>query len=126
MTTSDPFPTLRTQVHEAYTLVVLGGELDAFAAGRLRPELDTLTAPGADGPPGLVLDLRRVTFADCGGLSLLVRARRRARGRGGDVTLVCDSPRVLRVLRLTRLDREFTVRADRAGRSGTAQLSGSR
>ncbi|MEV6110797.1 STAS domain-containing protein [Streptomyces sp. NPDC051940] len=112
MTSTDSLPTLRTEAQDGCTLVVLGGELDAFAGGRLGPELDALTAPDVPEPPTLVIDLREVTFADCSGLSLLVRSRRRARRLGGSVRLVCAAPRILRVLRLTRLDTEFDIYTD--------------
>ncbi|WP_240929899.1 STAS domain-containing protein [Streptomyces coryli] len=87
-------------------VVALSGELDAATCDRIGTELDALTsAPGSE----LLVDLREVTFADCTGLSPLLRAQRRARARGGRVCLLCDCPRLLRTLRLVRLDVEFDI-----------------
>ncbi|MFH8570185.1 STAS domain-containing protein [Streptomyces sp. NPDC017993] len=100
-------------LHEtgAVTVLELRGELDIFAAGKLSERLDGLTGHHR---PDLVLDLRAVTFIDCAGLSLLCRARHRARERGGRLRLagVADSESVLRLLRLTGLSGDFVIVPD--------------
>ncbi|MQY13947.1 hypothetical protein SRB5_41070 [Streptomyces sp. RB5] len=117
MTTPGALPTLHTEALGRRTLVVLCGELDAYARGLLEPELDVVL--GAANPPDLVIDLSDVPFADCGGLALLIRARNRALRRGGSVTLACVAPAVLRVLRLTRTDEGFDVSPERPGVSAS-------
>ncbi|GAA1909941.1 hypothetical protein GCM10009716_19770 [Streptomyces sodiiphilus] len=89
-------------------LVAPAGEVDIQTGQPLSATLDVLTAGFR---PDLVLDLRQVTFIDCGGLSLLVRARMRALNRGGRLRLVISSPFVLRVLRLAGLAEAFEVLA---------------
>mgnify|MGYP001317447228 CR=1 FL=1 len=81
-------------------VVELSGEIDALVAPRLSEYLDTLTA--TDGPD-LVLDMRKVEFIDCSGISCLVRVHKRARKRSGRVRFVITDARTLRTLRITRL-----------------------
>jgi anti-sigma B factor antagonist len=81
-------------------VVELIGEIDLLAFQRLAPLLDTVAA----GPYRIVaIDLTGVTFFDCSGLSLLVRAHRRAIGRGGRVTVVCRHRLTLRIIELSGL-----------------------
>lgn len=93
------------------TVVELTGELDLCAGVRAAGRLDAVTG----GPrPDVVVDLRGVSFIDCSGLSVLIRARKRTLDRGGRFGIVGDSPCVLRLLRLTRTIRVFTVHDDLA------------
>ncbi|MFI1105160.1 STAS domain-containing protein [Streptomyces melanogenes] len=102
------------------TVVTLQGEIDILTAPRLTAHLDALTA---DPHPDLLLDLRPVTFIDCAGLSVLCRARNRARGRHGRLRLVTDSALFLRVLHCTGLTGFFDLHPawpeDLADASGT-------
>jgi anti-sigma B factor antagonist len=93
------------------TVFELSGEVDILAAARITGRLDALTSALH---PDLILDLRAVTFIDCSGLSLLIRARRRVLERGGRLRVVSDSPSVLRLLRLTRLASVFVLHDDLA------------
>ncbi|MCX4238111.1 STAS domain-containing protein [Streptomyces ortus] len=79
-----------------FVVVEVLGEIDMATAGALEEHLDALTS---DGVPRIVVDLRAVEFFDCSGLRVLCRAERRARERGGTLRLVCDQPRVHRLLR---------------------------
>ncbi|MFJ6214317.1 STAS domain-containing protein [Streptomyces sp. NPDC092296] len=89
------------------SVVVLRGELDLLTA----PAADRLLEDAAATHPGcdLLVDLRQVTFADCAGLSPLLRAARRARERGGTVTAMVTAPRLLRLLTLTRITEAVAV-----------------
>ncbi|ROQ65897.1 anti-anti-sigma factor [Streptomyces sp. 840.1] len=82
------------------TVVALRDEIDIATAALIAPALDVATS---DGSPHLVVDLTEVSFLDCSGLTLLCRARRRALERDGRFWLVCDCPRILRLLRAGRL-----------------------
>ncbi|MFD3451228.1 STAS domain-containing protein [Streptomyces sp. NPDC058691] len=93
------------------TVVELSGELDLYAGESAGVRLDEAST----GPhPDLVVDLRGLSFLDCSGLSVLIRARRRTLERGGSFGLVADNPPVLRLLRLTRTAGVFTVHGDLA------------
>ena len=59
----------------------------------------------------LVVDLEGVEFMDSTGLGVLVSCLKRAKEHGGDLSLVCTSPQILRVLSITGLDKVFEVRA---------------
>lgn len=97
-------PPLPASAEPETTVVALRGELDVQSEPLLLARLDALTAPPC---PNLVLDLRDVSFVDCRGLGILCRARSRALARKGRVRLVTDSPRFLRMLRLTGLSGVF-------------------
>ena len=58
--------------------VAVGGELDLAASGPLRDALEAQLGAGRD----VVLDLARVEFLDCSGLSAVVAGMEFARARG--------------------------------------------
>lgn len=91
------YDTVCTLTVHGLTVVELFGEIDLAGAGLIGAHLDQVTATDR---PRIVVDLRRVTFIDAGGLEPLVRARGRALRRGGELSLVCTDPRILRTLRL--------------------------
>lgn len=100
-------PRLRTA--EKTTIVELTGDVDILARPRLTAALDGLT----DAPcPDLLLDLTRVTFLDCSGLSVLNRARLRAKDGAGRLRLVVTDPSIRRTLRITGLARLFDTYDD--------------
>ena len=90
------------------TLVELFGEIDIAAAGLIGSHLDQVTAVAR---PRIVVDLRRVSFIDAGGLDPLIRARARALSRDGELSLICTDPRTLRTLRLAGLLPGFPLAA---------------
>ena len=95
--------------HEATTLVVLRGDLDALTAPDLRNTLVEVIGDGAR----IVIDLEAVEFLDSAGLGILVGGLKRARTSGGEIELVCTSRDVLRPLEITGLDRSFTIHRSR-------------
>ncbi|HYG93109.1 MAG TPA: STAS domain-containing protein [Nocardioides sp.] len=99
---------LRAQVSpgERATVVRLDGELELTSVASLRREVLGLAD---DGQVVQVLDLSGVTFLDSAGLGFLVSIHRRLRARSGRLILVCSNEPILRLLRLTSLDRVFTV-----------------
>jgi anti-sigma B factor antagonist len=91
-----------------YTVVEVGGEIDVASAPALRECLNqTIDA----GRRRLVVDLRQVSFLDSEGLGVLVGVYRRLRGHDGSIRLVCADGLVVRILRLTGLDRVFPLHA---------------
>jgi anti-sigma B factor antagonist len=81
-------------------VVELHGEIDIATTSLVTAHLDAATRGRR---PSVVIDLRAVTFIDCAGLGPISRAARRARERGGLLSLVCDVPRTLHILQLTGL-----------------------
>ena len=109
----------------ARIVVRLRGALDVAAAPALRERLIGLLHPGLR---LLVLDLSRVPSCDPAGLAVLIGAQRRARALGIVVRLAAPSLPVARLLRLTGLDRSFTIYPDLLGalaveRHGPAEAS---
>ncbi|MFZ3566831.1 STAS domain-containing protein [Streptomyces sp. BH097] len=100
---------LRIHLGRAVPIVEVWGELDILTAHEVPDRMLPLLPEGCH---SVVLDLRAVTFMDCGALSMLVRLQHRFRTRHGRQTLVLDNPFQLRVLRLTRLDEVLDIAAD--------------
>jgi anti-sigma B factor antagonist len=89
-----------TRTSGPFTVVVVSGEVDIVTGDLLAEHLDAATAePGSD----VLVDLRAVEFFDCSGLRVLCRAEARARERGGRLRLVCQGPRLPRLLRTAGL-----------------------
>jgi anti-anti-sigma factor len=93
----------------ARIIVRLRGALDVAAAPALRERLIGLLHPGMR---LLVLDLSRVPSCDPAGLAVLIGTQRRARPLGILVRLAAPSLPVAKLLRLTGLDRSFTICPD--------------
>lgn len=81
-------------------------ELDVGNADTLRA---AVMHAAARGHATVVVDLSGTQFCDSAGLSVLVRARRRAVAEGGELRLVASTPAVLRIFAVTGLDRLIRV-----------------
>ncbi|MGW3445103.1 STAS domain-containing protein [Streptomyces sp. NPDC001076] len=90
----------RTRRSGAQLVVEVYGEVDVATEELLAEHLLAATA-GAE--PDVLVDLRRLDFLDCSGLRVLCRAEARARERGGRLRLVCEGPRIPRLLRASGL-----------------------
>jgi anti-sigma B factor antagonist len=97
---------LSTRTVAGHRVLDVGGEIDVYTAPQLRERLIGLVE---DGARRVVVDLGRVEFLDSTGLGVLVGALKRLRGAGGDLTLVCAQERLLKIFRITGLDRVFTL-----------------
>ncbi len=82
------------------------GRLDAAAAPDLRARLNGAIA---DGTTQILIDLADVPFIDSTGLGVLVSGLKAVRRADGDLRLIAPGPQVRRLLRLTTLDRVFTI-----------------
>jgi anti-sigma B factor antagonist len=87
-------------------IVSLGGEVDAHTAQRLDEEIADAME---DGARRVVVDLAGASFIDSTVVGVLLRAHQRLRGAEGQLVLVSDDPRILRVFELTGLDRRFRI-----------------
>jgi anti-sigma B factor antagonist len=86
----------------------VGGEIDAYAAPQLR---DRVSALAGDGAVHIIADLRGAGFLDSAGLGALVGSRKELRARGGALTLVAGTGRILQTLRIAGLGDAFALRA---------------
>jgi len=92
----------------ACTIATLEGDLDIATVPELRERLLGLLSPGVR---LLIIDLSGVSFCDVAGLAVLIGTQRRATARGIVVRLAGPRPLVVKLLRVTGLDRRFTIRA---------------
>ena len=97
---------IRTQQDGSVCIVELEGEVDVYTAPRLKEELVALIEGGCT---HVILDLENVAFIDSSGLGVLVGALRRARERDGAVRIVCTRENVLKIFRITGLDKVFPI-----------------
>ena len=102
---------LRLEVTErdGWAVLAVGGEVDVATAPRLREQLISLVNQGSH---RIVVDLTAVDFLDSTGLGVLVGALKRVRTHDGDLSLVCDEPRILKVFEITGLTKVFAMYAD--------------
>lgn len=92
---------------DGHTVVSPHGEID-FATG---PQLkDAITGLLVNGEVNLVIDLLDVDFIESTGLGALIGGRRRAHALKGSLVLVCSEAQMLKIFRITGLDKVFTIR----------------
>jgi len=80
-------------------------EIDIANSGQFRLALLAAAAQG----PTIVVDLSRTEFCDSSGLSVLVRALRRARAEGGELRLVVSTHAVRRIISVTGVGTIFSI-----------------
>lgn len=97
---------LATRVIAGHTVLEVRGEVDVYTAPKLRERLVEVIDQGAE---RVVVDLRGVDFLDSTGLGVLIGALKRLRLAGGDLALVCHSAKLLKIFRITALDRVFAL-----------------
>lgn len=98
-----------------HTIVRLSGDLDIATAPQVRERLVSLLRPGLR---LLILDLSDVAFCDAAGLAVLIGAQRRATPLGATLRLAAPSAQMAGMLRVTGLDRSFTIHPTTAAARG--------
>jgi anti-sigma B factor antagonist len=83
-------------------VVRVPAEIDITNAGLLR---EALRSAAACGHATIVVDMSETAFCDTVGLQVLVLGHRRARAEGGEIRLVARAAPLLRLFRLTGIDR---------------------
>jgi len=91
---------------DGIVVVDVGGAVDVYTAAQLRSALD---AQIHQGRTRLILDFDDVDFLDSTGLGVLVARLKVVRVQDGWIRLVCSSEKILRVLRITGLDKVFPI-----------------
>jgi anti-sigma B factor antagonist len=94
----------------AYVIAV-AGEADLYSSPRLRDELQAVIDRGGK---EIIVDLTETTFIDSTALSALVEATKRLRPAGGRVAVVCVDQNLVKIFRITALDRLFPLYSSRA------------
>jgi anti-sigma B factor antagonist len=89
-----------------FTVVAVGGEIDVYTAPKLREKLIGLVESGSY---QLIVDMEGVEFLDSTGLGVLVGGLKRVRAHDGWIDLVCTQSRILRIFRITGLNKVFSI-----------------
>jgi anti-sigma B factor antagonist len=84
----------------------LAGEIDVYTAPQLKQTLNEAIDQGCVAP---IVDLTNVDFIDSTGLGVLVGVLKRVKERDGSLRLVCTSEQIMRIFRITGLDKVFEV-----------------
>ena len=108
---------LSTRTVDDFEIIEVGGEVDVYTAPKLREAI--VTAIDA-GHTRLIIDVEKVDFLDSTGLGVLIGVLRRINALGGELRLVCSTPRILDLFSLTDLDRVFDLRASVADATAPA------
>ncbi len=106
MTYADPAFTV-AQLGNRTTVVSVHGELDLSSADELRGALGDGT--GGEAKSRLIVDLVGTTFLDSTALGIMAAAAKALERAGGSLTVVATDPRIVRIFRLTGLDRSIRV-----------------
>jgi len=102
---------IRSERDKDVCSVDLSGEIDVYTAPRLKEELVSVIESGC---PNVIVNMEQVGFIDSSGLGVLVSALRRARERDGVVRIVCTRDNILKIFRITGLDKVFPIFGDAA------------
>lgn len=103
--------------HEGCVIVALEGDVDLDRAPEVRSELLDCVGRGRD----VLVDLSRVGYIDSSGIASLVEALQSAAKNGTALALIAVSAEALKVFKLARLDKVFSIYPDL-----DAALAGSR
>src|SRR2546423_979949 len=91
---------------EGVAVIALSGEVDVYTSPRVKQEIVDLLNGGTT---KLLVDLTGVEYLDSTGLGVLIGGLKRAREREGDLKLICDNPRILRIFEITGLTKIFEI-----------------
>jgi anti-sigma B factor antagonist len=105
------FLKVETVVHDGAVVVAPVGDIDLATVLAFDAELRRAESYGLG---VVVVDLRGVMFIGSSGLTALWSARERARSRGWRLALAGCSRHVMRLLKITGLDRHFEIVTDLA------------
>lgn len=99
---------IETKQEDDSSIIWLTGELDSYSAPRVR---DILLEFLTSDTPHVRLYLGGLEYIDSMGLGVLVGALKQTEDEIGTLELVEPSPQVAQVLRVTGLDKVFTISA---------------
>jgi anti-sigma B factor antagonist len=97
---------IRTERDGDACLVTVAGEVDVYTSPMLKVRLVEAIDEGCS---RLVVVLDEVGFIDSSGLGVLVGALRRMKERDHDLRIVCTRDQVLKIFRITGLDKVFPI-----------------
>jgi len=102
---------ITTEQTDGICTMSLRGEVDVYTAPRLK---ESLVSQIESGCSRIIVDLEGVGFIDSSGLGVLVGGLRRAKEQDGAIRLVCTRDNILKIFRITGLDKVFAIFGDAA------------
>ncbi len=100
---------LDTERRENAVIVNLQGEIDLYNARNFKDKINEEMDDVAEGT-NLLLNMLEVKYIDSTGLGILIGIKRRIAERGGDVVLIINSERILKMFSITGLSNIFRIR----------------
>jgi len=95
--------------------VTVQGEIDVYTSPALKAEIASAVESGC---VNLVVDIEGVGFIDSSGLGVLVSGLRRVKETSGSMHIVCTRESILKIFRITGLDRVFPIFSNAEEASG--------
>jgi anti-sigma B factor antagonist len=92
---------------DGYQVVCVTGELDIATAEQAYAYISEVIDVLDQGSAPISMDLSGLSFCDASGLSALARIVRHARQAGRQLRLISARPALLKIIRITGLDRSF-------------------
>jgi anti-sigma B factor antagonist len=89
-----------------FTVLAVSGEVDVYTAPSLLEKLTTLIE---DGGYQVIVHMEGVDFLDSTGLGVLVNGLKQVRAHDGWIDLVCTQGRILRIFKITGLNKVFKI-----------------
>ncbi len=99
---------MNTRDDAPYHVIEVAGEIDVATAPKFKEKVvEAIDA----GHTRLVIDIQNVAFLDSTGLGVLVGALKRVRAQAGSLDIICTSDRLMRIFKITGLDKVFGLHA---------------
>lgn len=97
---------IESDTKDGMAVLALRGEVDVYTAPKLKSSLIDLVD---EGKFEIVVDLSEVDFIDSSGLGVLVGGLKRVKSREGFIALVCSQENILKIFRITGLNKVFPI-----------------
>ncbi len=102
-------------------LVVVSGEVDHYVAPRLTTQIDKLLA---DGAAEIAVDLRKVTYIDSGGISVLFTTMQQLAKKEGRLIVISQNNDVNRILSMVGITEKEEFKLYRSMEEALSALGG--
>jgi anti-sigma B factor antagonist len=89
-----------------FMVISLEGEVDVYSASMLREEIINQVDAGEY---NVVINLGKVAFLDSTGLGVLVGGLKRVKTHDGQLGIICNQEKILRIFRITGMDKIFPI-----------------